>query len=57
MVPQEYWDLAESIIPLKRVLGGVRIVEINKTESSVFLYYRFSLFLKDPFFISFSQRV
>ena len=22
---------------------------LNKTESAVFLYYRFSLFLKDPF--------
>ena len=25
---------------------------LNKTESAVFLYCRFSLFLKDPFFLS-----
>ena len=43
---------------LKQVLGGVRIValslvlinRLNKTESAVFLYCRFSLFLKDLFF-------
>ena len=23
---------------------------LNKTESAIYLYYRFSLFLKDPFF-------
>ena len=34
---------------LKPVLGGMRIVALNKTESAVFLYCRFSLFLKDPF--------
>ena len=41
---QEYWVLTESRIPLKPVLGGVRIVAIplvlmnrlNKTESAVF---------------------
>ena len=49
----------ESRIPLKPVLGDMRIVapnplvlmnRLNKTESDVFLYCRFSLFLKDPFF-------
>ena len=48
----------ESRIQLKPVLGGVRIValsivlmnRLNKTESAVFLYCRFSLFLRDPFF-------
>ena len=44
----------ESRIPLKPVLEGVRIVELsnrlNKTESAVLLYCRFSLFLKDPIF-------
>ena len=25
---------------------------LNKTESAVFLYFRFFLFLKDPFFMS-----
>ena len=45
-------------IPFKLVLGGVRIVarsisshgQTQKTESAVFLYFRFFLFLKDPFF-------
>ena len=45
-------------IPLKPVLGGVRIVHfplvlvnrLNETESAVFSYCRFSLFLKEPFF-------
>ena len=51
LVLQEYWVLAESRIPLKPVLGGVGIVALsNKTDSGVFLYCRFSLFLKDPFF-------
>ena len=49
MVLQEYWDLVESIILPKPVLGGVRIVALNKTESVVFLYCRFFLFLKDLF--------
>ena len=50
----------ESRIPLKPVLGGVRIVafllvlmnRLNKTEFGVFFYCRFFLFLfpKDPFF-------
>ena len=42
----------------KPVLEGVRFLHfplvlmnrLNKTESAVFLYSRFSLFLKDPFF-------
>ena len=45
-------------IPFKLVLGGVRIVVLSissheqtqKTESAVFLYCSFSLFLKDQFF-------
>ena len=45
LVLQEYWVLTESRIPLKAVLGGMRIVELsiiltnrrNKTESAVFL--------------------
>ena len=57
-VLQGYWVLAESRIPLKPVLGGMRTValllvlmnRLNKTKSAVFLYCRFSLFLKDPFF-------
>ena len=35
------------------VLGGVKFVALSiliKTESALFLYCRFSLFLKDPFF-------
>ena len=48
MVLQEYWVLKESRIPLKPVLGGIN--RLNKTESAVFIYCRFSLFLKDPFF-------
>ena len=58
LVLQQYWVLAENRIPLKPVLGRVRIValplvlmnRLNKTEYAVFLYCRFSLFLKDPFF-------
>ena len=58
LVLQEYWVLTESRMLLKQVLGGVRIValsivlinRLNKTESAVFLYCRFSLFLKDLFF-------
>ena len=58
LVLQEYWVLKESRIPLKPVLGGVRIVALSissqeqtqENESAVFLHCRFSLFLKDPFF-------
>ena len=58
LVLQEYLVLTESRIPHKPTLGGVRTValsissheRLNKTESTVFLYCRFSLFLKDPFF-------
>ena len=58
LVLQEYWVLMEIRILLKPVLGDVRIValplvlmnRLNKTESAVFLYCRFSLILKDPFF-------
>ena len=50
----------------KPVIGGVRIValyissqllmnRLNKTESAVFLYCMFSLFLKDPFFPDYSD--
>ena len=57
LVLQKNWVLTESRIPLKPVLGGVRIValllvlmnRLNETESAVLLYCRFSLFLKDPF--------
>ena len=57
-VLQEYWALTESRIPLKPVLGGVRIVSfsISSHEQTqynrvcCFLYCRFSLFFKDPFF-------
>ena len=57
LVLQEYRVLTESRISLKLVLGGVRIValsissqdRLNKTESAIFLYCRFSLFLKDLF--------
>ena len=54
MVLREYWVLTESRIPLKPVLGGMRIVaqcplvlmnRLNKTKSAVV-----SLFLTDPFF-------
>ena len=59
LVLQEYWVLTEN-----RVLGEVGgvlakellhltlvlINRLNKTESTVFVYYRFSLFLKDSFF-------
>ena len=56
LVLQEYWVLKESRIPLKGVIGGVRIValsvnslnRLNETESSVFGFCRFSLFLNDP---------
>ena len=59
LVLQEYWVLTESRIPLKTVIGDVRIVALSiscsneqtkKCESAVFLYCRFSLVLKDPFF-------
>ena len=55
---QECWVLMESRIPLKLVLGYVKIVALSissheqtqKNKSAVFLYCRFSLFLKDLFF-------
>ena len=56
LVLQEYLVLTESRIPLKPVLGKkshfplVLMNTLNKTESVVFIYCRFSLFLKDPFF-------
>ena len=45
-------------VPLKPVLGAWELLHfplvlmnrLNKTVSAVFLYCRFSLFLKDPFF-------
>ena len=56
-VLQEYWVLTESRIVLKPVLGARELLQfplvlmnrLNKTESAVFIYFRFSLFLKDPF--------
>ena len=56
-VLQEYWDLTKSRIPLKPVLGGMKIVALyfcsheETQQNRVFcsLYCRFSLFLKDPF--------
>ena len=59
LVLQEYWVLAEYAVPLRLVLVGVwgllhfplvLMIRHNETGSAVFLYYRFSLFLKDPFF-------
>ena len=50
----------ESRIPLKPVLGGMRIVELSTSshdQSLLFSYIVGSLFLKDPFFqISYSSR-
>ena len=54
-VLQEYCVLTESRIPLKP--GGGELLHfplvlmngLNLTESAVFLYCRFSVFLKDPF--------
>ena len=58
LVLQEYWVLAQSKIPLRLVLGGVRSVALSissheqrqLTRVCFFLYGWFSLFLKDPFF-------
>ena len=56
LVPQEYRALTESRIPLKPVLGGVIIVSLStssheqQSDLVVFLYCRYSLFLKDPLF-------
>ena len=59
LVIQEYWVLTESRTPLKPVLWGMRIValstivlinRLNKTETVVFSYCRFTLFTRDPFF-------
>ena len=57
LVLHEYWVLEESRLLLKPVLGAweflhfplVLVNRLNKTESVVFLYCRFSLFLMDPF--------
>ena len=54
LVFQQYWVLTESRIPLKSVLGEVRIIALSissheQTQSAVFLFCRFSLFLKDTF--------
>ena len=49
LVLQEYWVLAESRIPLKPAIGGVRIIAL---ESAVFLFCRFFLFQKDSLFMS-----
>ena len=45
-------------MPLRPLLGGVGMLHyplflmnsLNKTESAIFLYCRFFLFLRDPFF-------
>ena len=58
LVLQEYWVLAESRIPLKPVVGGVRVVALSisfheKTQKNRvcgFLYCMLSLFLRDPCF-------
>ena len=59
LILQEYWVLTERRIPLKLVIGGVRIVahfpcvlmnSLNNSKSATFLFWRFSLFLKDPLF-------
>ena len=56
LVLLEHRVLTESRIPLKPVLGGVKIAalvlmnRLNKTESALFLCCRFSLFLKDSLF-------
>ena len=63
LVLQEYWVQAESRIPLMPVLGGwgrvarellhvplVFMNRLNKCEFAVFLYCKFSVFLKDLFF-------
>ena len=50
--------LEKQLNPLDPIASGGRSVRfsvkyfeiLNKTESAVFLYCRFSLFLKDPFF-------
>ena len=57
LVLSDFWVLTESRILLKLVLKGVRIVKLsftshyrlNQTESAFFLYFRFCLFLNDPF--------
>ena len=53
LVSQEYTVLTERKIPLKSVLRCMRIVapsiSSHETESVVFKYCRFSLFLKDSF--------
>ena len=58
LVLWKYWNLKESRIWLKPVLGACELLHfplvimnrLNKTESAVFEYCRFSLFLKVPFF-------
>ena len=41
---QKYTDKIDTAITARLTLS------FNKTQAAVFLYYRFSLFLKDPFF-------
>ena len=53
--PITLYHLEQYRIPLKPLLGGVRIVALTiisdeQTESAVFLHFRFSIFLRDPFF-------
>ena len=59
LVLQEYRVLIKSRIQLKPVLGGVRMAALSISsheqtqypKPAVFLYCRFSLFLKDPFYL------
>ena len=56
-LPRVYWFLTISIKPLKPVLGAWKLLHfllvlmnrLSKTESAVFVYCRFSLFLEDPY--------
>ena len=58
LVLQEYWILTEIRILLKPLLGAWELLHfplvlmnrLKKAESAVFLYCRFSLFLKHPLF-------
>ena len=59
LVIQEYWVQRNSRMLFKPVLRGIRIValslsshdqRLNKIDSTVLLYCRSSIFLKDPFF-------
>ena len=52
-VLQKFWVLLESRIVFKPVFVALSLIFMNrpnKTESAVFLYCNFSLFLKGPLF-------